>query len=290
MKVESKIHDIIYSKMNELLQKMLNDFDGNYKNKANNWILFKFDSSIIANMVFVSSFESKYGNMFEEIAREITKITYGEENVPDTIKGQGISDEEYEDYLKTFNKSGQYVISKFDKKENDGYISQFRADRKSSGRGKNRTPSSLKQDVLRELLEDSPKYSENIVSQPVDLLFYDSNMDEYNIFEIKAGGDLDSSNAPKNVEKLLKIYASLGKYYSKAYFATLYNKQGEGNHWTGVVKGHLNDDLLLISKDFWEKILGDVSFDEFKDIYQCVFEELGFNTEMKNLITKTAQD
>lgn len=87
MKVESKIHDIIYSKMNELLQKMLNDFDGNYKNKANNWILFKFDSSIIANMVFVSSFESKYGNMFEEIAREITKITYGEENVPDTIKG-----------------------------------------------------------------------------------------------------------------------------------------------------------------------------------------------------------
>lgn len=290
MTVENKIYNIIYSKMEDLLQKMINDFEGNYTNKANNWILFKFDSSIIANMVFVSSFESKYGNMFEDIARAITKITYGEENVPNTIKGQGISDEEYENYLKTFNKPGQYVISKFDKKENDGTISQFRASRKSSGRGKKRVPSSLKQDVLHELLEAPTKYSEDIVSQPVDLLFYNPNMDEYNIFEIKAGGDLDSSNAPKNVEKLLKIYASLGKYNSKVYFATLYHKQGEGNPWSGVVKGHLNEELLLISKDFWEKILGDVSFNEFKDIYKCVFEELGFNTKMKNLITKTAQD
>ena len=68
---------------------------------------------------------------------------------------------------------------------------------------------------------------------------------------MKAGGDLDSSNAPANVEKLLTIYAGLNVPNSKAYFATLYNKNGEGNTWTGAVKKHMAfPEMFLIGKSF----------------------------------------
>ena len=78
---------------------------------------------------------------------------------------------------------------------------------------------------------------------------------KYKLFEIKAGGDLDSSNAPKNIEKMLKIYSCLGKENANLYFATLYNKDGEGKNWTGVVKKHISEDSMLIGKEFWNMIL-----------------------------------
>ena len=55
--------------------------------------------------------------MFENIIRGICEINYGKENVPSVIKGVGISDDEFEKHVKTFNKSGQYIISKYDKKK-----------------------------------------------------------------------------------------------------------------------------------------------------------------------------
>lgn len=39
----------------------------------------------------------------------------------------------------------------------------------------------------------------------------------WNVMELKAGGDLDSSNAPSNVEKLLTIYVDMGLDNCKAY-------------------------------------------------------------------------
>ena len=288
MNIEEAIYKIVYDEMDKLLDKMVDDFAKNYIKKENNWILSGFNPTIVSNMVFVSSFESKYGNMFEEIIRGITQITYGKENVPDTVKGVGISDSEYETFIRGFNKKGQYVISKFDKKKNDGILSQFRADHLAQGSGSSRMPSTLTQDELPKLLSKPIEFSSSIVAQPVDLMFFNPNDNKYKLFEIKAGGDLDSSNAPKNVEKMLKIYSSLGKSNANLYFATLYHKDGEGKTWTGVVKKHLSEESILIGKKFWEQILGDVSFVEYQSIYQSAFEDTGFNDTLSELINKTA--
>lgn len=290
MSKEEEIYKIICNEMEGLLNKMVDDFSKNYYKKENNWILSGFNNMIISNMVFVSSFESKYGNMFEEIIRKIAIINYGKENVPDTIKGVGISEEEYKRHIRRFNKNGQFIISKFDKNQNDRILSQFRANHVAKGNGRRRIPSTLVLDELPNLLKNDFTYSDKIIEQPVDLMFYDPYEKKYNLFEIKAGGDLDSSNGPKNIEKMLKIYSSLGREDANLYFATLYHKNGEGNTWTGVVKRHIGPDMLLISKDFWKKVLLDVSFEDFVEIYKKAFEDTGFNTRLSNLIEDTARN
>lgn len=290
MSIDSEIYSIIYNELNIFLKKINEDFQENYDKKKYNWTLKRFSPKLISSMAFVSSFESKQGNMFENIIRGICEINYGKENVPSTIKGVGISDEEYKNYTKNFNKSGQFVISKFDKKKNDGTLSQFRADHLAQGSGRNRSPSTLTQKELPKLLSKTPILSDKIVEQPADLIFYDKYEKKWKLFEIKAGGDLDSSNAPKNVEKMLKIYSSFGDKNANLYFATLYHKNGEGNNWTGIVKRHLGEDSILIGKSFWKQVLRDVSFDKFMDIYQKAFRDTGFNDTLSKLIKETAQN
>ena len=104
--------------------------------------------------------------------------------------------------------------------------------------------------------------------------------------ELKAGGDLDSSNAPSNVEKLLTIYVDMGIENCKAYFATLYNKDGEGNTWKGAVKKHLAfPEMFLIGKNLWNKILpNNISFEEFEAIYKEALEEIGLNNRIIEMI------
>ena len=106
--------------------------------------------------------------------------------------------------------------------------------------------------------------------------------------ELKAGGDLDSSNAPSNVEKLLTIYVDMGIANCKAYFATLYNKNGECNTWTGAVKKHLNyPSMFLIGSNFWERILPQgISFNDFAEIYREALEEINLNKRINDMISE----
>ena len=47
----------------------------------------------------------------------------------------------------------------------------------------------------------------------------------------------------------------------RAYFATLYNKDGEGNTFKGCVKSYLSyPDSFLVGSDLWNKILPIVKF------------------------------
>ena len=132
----------------------------------------------------------------------------------------------------------------------------------------------------------SNKYKLNTIqTKPVDLAFFDGKL--WNIMELKAGGDLDSSNAPSNVEKLLTIYVDMGIDNCNVYFATLYNKDGEGNTWKGAVKKHLNyPSMFLIGKDFWNRILPDgITYEEFTKIYREALEEIDLNGRINNMIS-----
>lgn len=102
---------------------------------------------------------------------------------------------------------------------------------------------------------------------------------------MKAGGDLDSSNAPSNVEKLLTIYVDMGIENCKAYFATLYNKDGEGNTWKGAVKSIWPILKCFLSAKSVEKILPNgISFEEFEEIYKEALEDIHLNERIVRMI------
>jgi hypothetical protein len=282
----AKIKEILKFGMKDLLGKISGDFKGNYERKVHNWTLAKFDSVLVAHMVFVSSFESKSGNMFQSIAKEIAKIRYGVEGVPKVIKGRGVNDEEFERLKSNFEEEGQVVMTKIDQSACLEFLTEFREVHKGSGRGHRRRPPSLNQETLKEINNHTFKETDSITSKPIDLAIYDSEKDTYYFMEIKAGGDLDSSNAPGNVAKMLTEFAICGKDNVKLYFATLYNKNGEGNPWTGYIKGYLSDDMLLIGQDFWKRILPeDISFEDLKEIYNEISDELDANNVINNLLS-----
>ena len=73
VELRESIKSIIKAELSVLIDKISGDFKKNYKRKVNNWTLADFDSVLVAHMVFVSSFESKSGNMFQKIAMDIAK-------------------------------------------------------------------------------------------------------------------------------------------------------------------------------------------------------------------------
>lgn len=269
-----------FSKLTDLIEK---DFATNYKRKVNNFLLSQMDENITASMVFVSSFESKSGFAIETCAKRIARLKFGEENVPTIVNPRNLPHSF--DEARIF---GQIVVTDVDTHNGNlrGEISAFRATNEARGRGRQRIESGVTQDSIREnLLPLSEKYKTAcIYSKPVDLAFFDG--ENWNVMKLKAGGDLDSSNAPSNVEKLLTIYVDMGIENCKAYFATLYNKDGEGNTWKGAVKKHLAyPEMFLIGKNLWEKILPDgISFEDFEDIYKQALEDIGLNDRIVAMI------
>lgn len=283
--MRSTIKRIVFEEFSKLTDLIEKDFAENYKRKVNNFLLSQMDENITASMVFVSSFESKSGFAIETCAKRIARLKFGEENVPSIVNPRKLAHNFDETKV-----SGQIVVTDVDTHNGNlrGEISAFRANNEAIGRGKSRVESRVTQNSIKEnLLPLSEKYRTNsIYSKPVDLAFFDG--DNWNIIELKAGGDLDSSNAPSNVEKLLTIYVDMGVENCKAYFATLYNKDGEGNTWKGSVKKHLAyPEMFLIGKNLWTKILPEsISFEEFEDIYKEALEEIGLNNRIVEMIQK----
>lgn len=282
--MENTIKQIIVEEFSKLINLIEDDFSANYNRKVNNFLLSQMDERITASMVFVSSFESKSGFAIETCAKRIARLKFGEKNVPAIVNPRGLK------YSISVPTSGQIVVTDVDTHNGDlrGQIDAFRANNEASGKGKNRVDSGVTQASIREkLFPLAEKYrTTSIYTKPVDLAFFDGN--RWNIMELKAGGDLDSSNAPSNVEKLLTIYVDMGIEDCNTYFATLYNKDGEGKTWTGAVKKHLHyPSMFLIGAAFWNKILPDgLTFGDFSEIYRSALMEIDLNKRINNMISK----
>lgn len=278
------IKKIIVEEFSNLTSLIEKDFVLNYKRKVNNFLLSQMDEQITASMVFVSSFESKSGFAIENCAKRIARLKFGEENVPAIVNPRGLK------HNIPAPAAGQIVVTDVDTHNGDlrGEIAAFRANNEAHGKGKDRVDSGVTQSSIREkLFPLADKYkTPSIFTKPVDLAFFDG--EHWNIMELKAGGDLDSSNAPSNVEKLLTIYVDMGIEDCNTYFATLYNKDGEGNTWTGAVKKHLHyPSMFLIGAAFWNKILPDgITFDDFSEIYRLALEQIDLNKRINDMISK----
>lgn len=282
--MRNTIKNIIVEEFSKVINLIEADFESNYDRKINNFLLSQMDEKITASMVFVSSFESKSGFAIESCAKRAAKLRFGEKNVPAIINPRKILHNIDESTV-----TGQIVITDVDTHNGDlrGNIAAFRANNEAVGRGRKRRESGVTQESIKEhLLPLSKKYKTgSIYTKPVDLAFFDG--ENWNVCELKAGGDLDSSNAPSNVEKLLTIYVDMGIENCKAYFAALYNKDGEGNVWKGAVKKHLHyPSMFLIGSDFWNKILPEgINFNEFTKIYKEALEEINLNRRINNMIS-----
>lgn len=283
--MREQIKNIVFEEFSKLTALIEKDFASNYQRKVNNFLLSQMDENITASMVFVSSFESKSGFAIEACAKRIARLRFGEENVPAIVNPRGLKHN-----IDAGKIAGQVVVTDVDTHNGNlrGEISAFRANNEATGSGRNRMESGVNQRSIQEyLLPLADKYRcGTIQTKPVDLAFFDG--ENWNILELKAGGDLDSSNAPSNVEKLLTIYVDMGIEHCKAYFATLYNKDGEGNRWKGAVKKHLAyPEMFLIGKDLWDKILPDgISFEQFEEIYKEALEEIRLNERIVEMIQK----
>lgn len=280
--MRNTIKKIVVEEFSKLTNTIESDFKSNYRRKVNNFLLSQMDENITASMVFVSSFESKSGFAIETCAKRIARLKLGEENVPAIVNPRNL-----EHHIPT-PVNGQIIVTDVDTHNGNlrGKISTFRANNVASGRGKNRVVSGVTQKSIKEnLLPLATEFkTKAIYTKPVDLAFFDG--ENWNVLELKAGGALDSSNAPSNVEKLLTIYVDMGIENCKAYFGALYNKDGEGNTWKGAVKKHMAfPEMFLIGKTFWSKILPDgISFEDFEQIYKEALEEIDLNHRIKLMI------
>jgi len=261
---EDKVRRIIKEELSGLIDHINECFSDRCKNKKHNFLLGNFDEKVKANMVFVSCFESQIGNRIENISREIAKLRY-KDKVP-----QKIPNIETEFNL---NNNKQYILTDIDYKSVTGQIFE-KLD-------SNNKYNSQKVKTLFEDIEIKHKENHKLL---VDLAFYDEN-NELNIFELKAGGMLDSSKAKSDLAKLLGLYVATNNKNTHVYFATIYNFKGESNNWYGSPSRFFENDLLLIGKDFWNKILpSSVNFEKFVEIYNEIFEELKINQRMQTLI------
>ena len=93
-----------------------------------------------------------------------------------------------------------------------------------------------------------------------DYYLFDKDTNQHFLIELKIGGDLDNKKARSEKEALFEQYAilsnSLGKDAKiKCFFATAYNRYGEGKPWKqGRVLQFFSEQELLIGKDFWNFI------------------------------------
>ena len=277
------IKKIVFEEFSKVVTNIESDFRANFVRKRYNFLLSQLDENMTANMVFVSSFESKSGFAIEACAKRIARLRFGDENVPTIVNPHGICHGIDESTV-----TGQIIVTNVDTDDGNlrGEISAFRANNVASGSGRSRRESGVThQSIRQKLLPLAKKYtSHSIHKKPVDLAFFDGQ--NWNVLELKAGGDLDSSNAPSNVEKLLTIYTGLNMPNAKAYFATLYNKDGEGRTWSGAVKKHMAyPEMFLIGKNFWEKILPPgITFEMFEEIYREALEDIDLNARIHSMI------
>ena len=289
LSMRDTIKRIVFEEFSKVVTNIEGDFKNNFVRKRYNFLLSQLDENMTANMVFVSSFESKSGFAIETCAKRIARLRFGDENVPTIVNPHNIMHNIDENTI-----NGQIIITNVNTDDGNlrGEISAFRANNIASGSGQNRVESGVTQNSIKEnLLPLAEKYkSSTIHRKPVDLAFFDGI--DWNILELKAGGDLDSSNAPSNVEKLLTIYVGLNMPNAKAYFGTLYNKDGEGRTWSGAVKKHMAyPEMFLIGKNFWEKILPDgISYEEFEEIYKEALEDIDLNARIHSMIDNCTEN
>lgn len=216
----------------------IDDPRGVINQKKNNCFIAELGEEFMFYSAFVRSFDSSFGNILERMGNNIAKLFYTVNN-------------EIESFIlpeQTQNISN--LMASYDK----------------------RTPPEIWHYDTQSFIipKDITSFKQ---THQTDNYFYDSDSRTHYIIELKAGGDLDNKKSKaEKIAMLTEYYLLKNKIPSdervKIYFATAYNKFGEGNIWHQErVRQFFSQEELLIGKDYWNFVCKD------KDGFEIIFEQ-----------------
>lgn len=224
---------------------------GVINSKKNNCFISVLGDEFIFYSALVRSFDSSFGNVLENIGNEVAKFSY-----------------------KTSREIHSYMLP-----EQTSYISSI-----------------LDKYEIHELTPALEHYTRFYYLKPdnvesfrtkhvCDNWFYDEANKTHYLVELKAGGDLDIKKAKAEKLALLKEYFMLKnntpeEQKIKVFFATAYNKFGEGEEWhQSSVETYFAREELLIGKDYWNFVCNDndgfnIIFDQYKQSSEHIKQAL----------------
>lgn len=201
------------------------DENGTINMKIHNVFISALGADIQYYSALARSLDSSLGNMLEKMAIKIASLHY---QVQQHVEGE-LSIEQ------------------------TTYIAKILEEYKRHSR----KPSVEDYAKILDLYSDGANISKRHES---DYCLFDKETEMYYLIELKIGGDLDNKKARSEKEALLEQYCilinSLGSQEKvRIYFATAYNRYGEGRPWLqGRVRQFFAEEELLISGAFWNMV------------------------------------
>ena len=213
--------------------------EGVINSKKNNVFISELGEEFIFYSAFVRSFDSSFGRVLENIGNSIAHLSY-------EVRGK------IESYILPQQNNHIDILL-------ESYVNKS-------------VPNVLDYANFQSVMQQNVESYRT--THETDNYFYCEATRKHFIIELKAGGDLDNKKAQAEKKALLKEYFLLKNQLVgtgeevKIYFATAYNKFGEGNEWSQPnVRNFFADDELLIGKDYWNFVC------DSEDGFKIVFEQ-----------------
>ncbi len=220
----------------------VDDPNGTINMKIHNLFIAALGEELQYYTALVRSFDSSLGNMLEKMAINIAKLFY---EVKKSVEGPLYS-------------------------EQTSIIAELLEAYKNSNNPL--TPDTSHYERLKNFNKKGKKHIKTHVS---DYYLIDKETNSHYLIELKIGGDLDNKKARSEKEAIFEQFAILSNVLGenaniKCFFATAYNRFGEGKEWkqTRVLQFFAKDELL-IGKDFWDFVCcSDYGYDIVIDEYR----------------------
>lgn len=231
----------------------VDDDEGTINMKIHNVFIAVLGADIQYYSALARSLDSSLGNMLERMAIKIASLNY---------------------------EISQHVEGPIYQEQTD-YIAELLESYKNTKGANHKTPT-LGDYVGISKRNTTSKHSKRHES---DYYLKDKETGMHYLIELKIGGDLDNKKARSEKEALLEQYCILANTLGsedriKIYFATAYNRYGEGKPWKqGRVCQFFAKDELLISSKFWNLVCKsergyDIVIDEYKKNAHLIIEAL----------------
>ncbi len=218
----------------------IDDEDGTINMKIHNVFIAALGADIQYYSALARSLDSSLGNMLEKMAINIATLNY---DVTQHVEGS------------IFREQTEYIADILEEYKRHA-----------------RKPSLAD---YADIIQKRSAAGEISKRHESDYYLHDDETDMHYLIELKIGGDLDNKKARSEKEALLEQYCILSNKLGsqdkvKIYFATAYNRYGEGNPWRqGRVLQFFAEEELLISSSFWNMVCKspdgyDVVLDEYR--------------------------
>jgi len=228
------------------------DPDGVINSKKHNCFIAELGEEFMFYSAFVRSFDSSFGKVLENMGNSIARLSY---DVKGSIESF-LLPEQKQHISNLMSSYEQHIKPEIQHYQQHNFI----------------IPNNV--DSFR-------------MAHATDNYFYNPEKKEHYIIELKAGGDLDNKKSRAEKIAMLEEYYLLNNLLSRnsgekiyIYFATAYNKFGEGKPWKQErVRQFFAEEELLIGQDYWNFVCNDpqgfnIVFEQYRESAKYIKESL----------------